>query len=147
MKMRHRAKTLTAVTVAVLVMSCGGAPSAAQRTDTTPSPAATPTVDLSSPSPTEGAASPTPPSPSSTATPGVACPARVTNISGKYTFQCPAGWHYLNCEGTTAYLPHTMLVNPDPSCNQEEYGVRAFAISFPGASGPPRYLGTQQSTK
>jgi len=40
-----------------------------------------------------------------------------------------------------------MLVNPDPTCNQEEYGVRAFAISLPGPGDPPRYLGALQSTR
>jgi len=64
-----------------------------------------------------------------------------------YSFQCPAGWHYMNCEGNIAYPPHTMLVNPDPVCNQEEYGVLAFAISYPAPSDPPRYLGTLQSSQ
>jgi hypothetical protein len=81
------------------------------------------------------------------ATPGTACPARVSSVSGKYSFQCPAGWHFLNCEGTAAYPPHTMLINPDSVCNQEEYQVRAFAISYPGANDPPRYLGAFQSTQ
>jgi hypothetical protein len=102
-----------------------------------------PTADTASSSPSALPTSVPPP----TATPSTACPASVSSVSGKYSFQCPTGWHYMNCEGTSAYPPHTMLVNPDPVCNEEEYGVRAFAISYQGLSDPPRYLGTLQTSR
>lgn len=67
------------------------------------------------------------------------------NISGHYSFTCPAGWTFINCEETNFYSPYTWLINPD-GCRQEAYGARLFVISFSGTHDPAGYLGSLQSS-
>jgi hypothetical protein len=75
------------------------------------------------------------------------CPATVRNASGHYSFTCPAGWTFINCEGSSFYAPYTWLVNPQQPCRQETYGARLFVISFAGAHEPPGYLESLQSSQ
>lgn len=126
-----------------------------------PAPIVLPTPILQSPTPTSSAtasASSTPQaspssSPSATASPGVIsdCPARVSNISGAYSFSCPAGWRYVNCERSPFINPFTWLVNPQ-GCSQSPHEPRMIVESVPGdhANDPASqgiYVGQLQSSR
>jgi hypothetical protein len=90
------------------------------------------------------------PSPSAVASPGVIanCPARVSNVSGAYSFSCPAGWKYVNCEQSPFIEPYTWLINPG-GCRQEQYNVRMMVWSRHGdhSAGENTYLGQPQSSQ
>jgi hypothetical protein len=105
---------------------------------------------MTSPQPrTSSATTPAAPSAASTPSPSAIadCPATVRNAAGHYSFTCPAGWKFINCEGSSFYSPYTWLVNPQQPCRQETYGARLFVISFAGAHEPPGYLGSLQSSQ
>jgi hypothetical protein len=74
------------------------------------------------------------------------CPARVSNVSGAYSFSCPAGWTYINCEQSPFIEPYTALINPE-GCSQEGYWIRMMVWSRQGdhSAGENTYLGQPQS--
>lgn len=84
------------------------------------------------------------------ASPGVIadCPARISNVSGAYSFTCPAGWKYVNCEKSPFIDPYTWLINPE-GCSQEAYPARMMIWSRQGDQpfGVNSYLGQPQSSK
>ena len=90
--------------------------------------------------------------PSPRPTPVVAeCPAIISNASGSYRFQCPAGWKYVNCESNDTHGAFTWLINPT-GCTSEPNGPRMMVWAVPGevsaetgASG--MYVGTRKSSK
>jgi hypothetical protein len=73
------------------------------------------------------------------------CPAKVSNSSGRYSFQCPAGWKFVNCEASESTGSYTWLVNPPKSsfCLQEAYGARMLVWSQPGdhSADPENHVG------
>jgi hypothetical protein len=76
------------------------------------------------------------------------CPAHIRNISGIYSFSCPTGWSYINCEQTPFIEPYTWLINPE-GCRQEQYNFRMMVWSRQGdhSAGENTYLGQPQSSK
>jgi hypothetical protein len=84
------------------------------------------------------------------ASPGVIanCPARISNVSGAYSFSCPAGWKYVNCEQSPFIEPYSWLINPE-GCRQEAYPARMMVWSRQGDQpfGVNSYLGQPQSSK
>jgi hypothetical protein len=133
--------TLCVLSVAVTASGCGNAGSVASSAH---SPAVSPAHGTPTTASESRLSTPTP-TPSGTAI--ATCPAIVSNASGAYSLQCPAGWTYLNCEGTAFYPPSTWLINPTVICTQEAYGARVFVVSYPGAHDPPGSLGSPQSAK
>lgn len=115
--------------LALLLAACGGGAGSVSQ--------ASPTAGAN---PTPSAAEP--PSPSAI----VACPATVRNVGGQYSFTCPAGWTYVNCDEAADLASYTWLINPQ-GCQGEEYGARLLVVSFPGAQGPAGYLGSLQSSR
>jgi hypothetical protein len=81
------------------------------------------------------------------------CPAKVRNVSGAYSFQCAAGWKFINCEETTGSGGYTWLVNPYTICLTEQYGARMMIVSEAGDhSADPEnhqtlYVGERQSSQ
>lgn len=70
-----------------------------------------------------------------------------------YSFQCPTGWKFINCEETAFGGSYTWLVNPSPSCLPEQYGARMMIESAAGDhSADPEnyqrlYVGERQSSQ
>jgi hypothetical protein len=127
--------------IAVVATSCGTRAAAPGTSD--------------SPAPTESATASTPEaSPSSSlsavASPGVIadCPARISNVSGAYSFSCPAGWKYVNCEQSRFVDLYTWLINPQ-GCSPEPYTLRMMVWSRQGDQpfGINSYLGQPQSSQ
>jgi hypothetical protein len=120
------------VLVVALLVACGS-PSPHAGASPTPSPAARP-VSVS-PSPI---VAPVPASPVS----AVDCPSAIRNVSGSYSFICPAGWKALNCEATSFSGSFTWLINPD-ACRSEAYGARSDVMSATGdhSNDPDNQIG------
>ncbi|MGH7762960.1 MAG: hypothetical protein ACREOM_00910 [Candidatus Dormibacteraceae bacterium] len=77
------------------------------------------------------------------------CPATVTNTAGVYSFECPTGWTFINCEDYS----YTSLVNPGARCGNEVNGARMIVTSSLGdqSAGPENnqgiYVGQRQSSQ
>ena len=133
----------------MVLVSLTAACAAPGRTTTSPSTA------LPSASPSPSASSNPSPSPTPDVTAGTitTCPAAVRNISGAYSFLCPTGWNFANCEETTGSGAYTWLVNPSAICLTEMYGARMLIVSEAGDhSADPEnhqglYVGERQSSQ
>ena len=146
---RRRQLVLAAAAVswAVVQGACG---SAQTGTVVTPSIASS-TARIAPSSPT-ATASPVPSSAASSARVVTVerCPATVTNRAGMYSFTCPSGWSYINCEN----YAFTWLVNPG-NCSGEGFGTRMevwsvagdLSATFENNQGPGMYLGQRQSSE
>src|ERR1700730_5337867 len=140
--------------MAVVANSCG-ARTAAPGASPSPVPTVSATTSAS-PAPTDSAtASASPevsPSPSPSAAASLAaigdCPARISNVSGAYSFSCPAGWTYVTCEQSPFIDPYTWLINPE-GCTQEPNTLRVMVWSRPGDHpfGENSLVGQLQSSK
>jgi hypothetical protein len=76
------------------------------------------------------------------------CPARISNVGGAYSFSCPAGWTYINCDQLPTIEPYTWLINPG-GCRWEQYTARMMVWSRQGDQpfGVNAYLGQPQSSQ
>jgi hypothetical protein len=128
------ARVLMVVALAVLSISCGTQPAATPGGSPSAQKVVTPSPEVSPSAPTAQTADLVIHS----------CPATIVNVSGAFTFECPAGWTYSSCDNSAGITAVTVL-NTDLACNGENYAARGFVWSHAGdhSTGPDNETGGQ----